>query len=1241
MSLENNIKTLETTGSQPQPTTPQTDVADTSGSSSAGSVFTSDTNQPKASSSGSVFTDAKNQQPKNTNTTTTDVNEKKIKKKKDFTTQEVLDYIHSLNKSLPKDEKIKLIRKNFDIDKKDINTFLIEAERKEKIKNINDTIREDNNKIANELFEDNVSIMAYESLGHTKGDAEQIVKTRRADKVAQSKVENDPDKVLVTNDELLSPEWKNRTHEEKIDVYMDLYLARNDSKYAGLSDEGKEAYRKKEIQKINESLKDINKGIGLDNAPDDLSKSTAFSKYINILEGLNKRQITIDRFSSMNTRNQTKLIKDTTKEATLNQTIEKLNNIKNLIPEEKRNSEEWKQLDPKEKLRVYADAILTQKDPKYAKLPANQKEAYINKKINNVLEFMLGDLTPFGATNVAKEKEQLLEIAANCLESAEQGKLTEKELNANTFQVFAKNKKLDAETLDEFDTLRRNNPDVQDLNGLIKLINRDENLSKDQKQALRRTLKATEKLNSQNKIYEIEDYNKIAQQNNCENVQDFIKQKITLKTSRDEIGKMMQNISTQDAEFLAKHLEEIGFDKNEIKELSHSRVFQYGIAFANEDGTQMAEEITILHQHDPVIANRAIDYTLCKVTNVKELSNFVENSYSKNNEKLSKAVAASSNINLSTEQNIEIMRVVNNSDIIPEAGKAIAAELIIETAKNDEIRVKYSEELSKDASAPFLEGLAAGSKYVTNESAKTQYTSYIQTAASNFPPEVQKTIQTTLKTGKISQETLSKTTPPAVTDNKVSSSISKQEQNTGKTVQNSTQTPAQSQTVSGKPSAAQPSSVPAAKGSTTPNLPTGITPTISPTISPKTILNTSADKTYSPEIKTTQTSSQSTTTKAQAQAETSALEAKRDAVGEKILAYQEHVKESNVEKELKDYLSANESQIIEDVIAAKGSNSIPAEVREKFNQILAKNNINVIYDIITAKFGSSAKEKFLEALAKYGSSESVSSFANDRKNDTSVIKTLYLKCTNQMIKSELLRMLPEDAIHQMISDGVISNLNDIDTKILKTFLLKNGSIMSNSKFASYRKYFSLDDWTNILNERNTSRGINTEQKQQNEESENSQKVDSSTYAQNPMQFNQPFENSQQTKQTTDENIIPETRFKAGETIKTLSDGTVITNQGTTFAGISNNTTDDAFKIVEPKQKQEGSPIGMNDEVLTPGSEEWKRKYNKQLEPPKTAFTMNALDNEDYDDFGIPFGSNKVSMSTKINKKSPKNFRLNA
>ncbi|MDE6137984.1 MAG: hypothetical protein K2F57_00775, partial [Candidatus Gastranaerophilales bacterium] len=210
MSLENNIKTLETTGSQPQPTTPQTDVADTSGSSSAGSVFTSDTNQPKASSSGSVFTDAKNQQPKNTNTTTTDVNEKKIKKKKDFTTQEVLDYIHSLNKSLPKDEKIKLIRKHFAIDKQKteelINNANTQAINDSTKKKLNEQIRKASTEHSNKIFFDAVNEDVLGKLSTPKKIQQTINRNKE-----QNKVKNDPNKQLVTKDELLSPEWNNRT----------------------------------------------------------------------------------------------------------------------------------------------------------------------------------------------------------------------------------------------------------------------------------------------------------------------------------------------------------------------------------------------------------------------------------------------------------------------------------------------------------------------------------------------------------------------------------------------------------------------------------------------------------------------------------------------------------------------------------------------------------------------------------------------------------------------------------------------------------------------------------------------------------------------------------------------------------------------------------------------------------------------------------------------------------------------
>ena len=119
---------------------------------------------------------------------------------------------------------------------------------------------------------------------------------------------------------------------------------------------------------------------------------------------------------------------------------------------------------------------------------------------------------------------------------------------------------------------------------------------------------------------------------------------------------------------------------------------------------------------------------------------------------------------------------------------------------------------------------------------------------------------------------------------------------------------------------------------------------------------------------------------------------------------------------------------------------------------------------------------------------------------------------------------------------------------------------------------------------------------------------------------------------------PQTKFKAGETTKVLNDGRVITSQGTTFAGISNNV-EEGFRVVDPKPKKDktGAPIGMNDEVLVPGSQEWLMKYNKQA--PKVAFTMAALEEQAEDD-GLNFGSNRVKIGQPIKKKyNPNGFNI--
>ena len=64
---------------------------------------------------------------------------------------------------------------------------------------------------------------------------------------------------------------------------------------------------------------------------------------------------------------------------------------------------------------------------------------------------------------------------------------------------------------------------------------------------------------------------------------------------------------------------------------------------------------------------------------------------------------------------------------------------------------------------------------------------------------------------------------------------------------------------------------------------------------------------------------------------------------------------------------------------------------------------------------------------------------------------------------------------------------------------------------------------------------------------------------------------------------------------------------------------------------------MNDEVLTPGSPEWLKKYNRQA--PTTAFTMAALD-DDMENDGLNFGSNRVKIGQPIKKKyNPNGFNV--
>ncbi len=1213
-------------------------------------------NQDVAVNSGSGYVDVK----------------QKPQTKENDTSKEIIDFLNSLDKSLSQKEKIKLLKEHFpalkDAKKEQLRDYITLAENsvnktsatsaEPPSKETSDDPKETTKKTSEQTQYKQNEIEQYAEKIGFKGSIDKLITTLQKQK-KRGKLDEEGLKILeqlqtvdkknnknkkavditplVTDEELDSPEWKKMSQDEKTDAYMNLYLLRNDKKYAKLSPEEQKVYRQKQVN----TLKDL---VGLDSSLDSTSNARVFSKYIDILETLNNQQITIDKFLKMKDSQKVQLVNKGKEVNVTNAIITKANQISELVPEETRNSDAWKKLSKEEKLHNYADAYFTKKYPEYSKLSEEEKAEFRNNKTEEIIKFIMGDNNIIDVSN-NKDKNDLLKIAAECINLAEKGQLTETKLEEITLSSKLNNRQM--KVLNE---IRADYPDAS-LDELLEIVKQDKRLngSPIRRGKIVSVLEQMRELDPNNKLREIVDYEKIAKQNNFETVDEFITKTVTQKTPKIEIETMAQNLSTEDFTILIEHLRKLGYSEKNIQELGKLRDLKIAVHTNNDDGKQAEAEIYAISNVCKAVYDAVMPRTKSILTGVSAPERFelVKCSANRGDSQYADIINAAKHEALSYEDNLSIMQQLGNSEEVSDANKAIFSESHIKTAPDDEIRVKYSKDLSSSTENPaFLEGLAAGSKYVKDENYKTQYNSYIQTAAQNFPPEVQTTVNTAIKTGKISKETLSKTTPPVVSDNQSSSasktsSSKSQQSSTAASADKSGRSTTSSSKSTPQTTANNQTSIPTrtSKQLNTPAFTSGATTSAYHPIkqtyqSNTTELNSNTSKDT---ISNTTTKTSKTTTSV-ANDSTAALEAKRDAVGEKILNYQEHVKESNIERTLNNYLSANETQVIESVITSKNSNNIPTEIREKFKQIMEQNNINEIYDIITSKFGTTAKEKFIEALARYGSSDSVSSFANDRKNDPDLIKTLYLKCTNQMVKAELLNMLPEDTLHQMISDGVISNLNDIDTKILKSFLRANGSSMSNSKFASYRKYFSLDDWTVILNERNAVRGVKTTQQTQN-----SKKEDTIEQPQQPDsgQLNAVQDTLQNRKTEKLSNDVPETQFKAGETIKTLSNGTVITNQGTTFAGIS-NTQDESFKVVEKPQKhQEGSPIGMNDEVLTPGSEEWRLKYNKQQEPPKTAFTMAAMDEND-EDFGMPFGSNKVGMSTKINKKFPnKNFRFNA
>ena len=217
-------------------------------------------------------------------------------------------------------------------------------------------------------------------------------------------------------------------------------------------------------------------------------------------------------------------------------------------------------------------------------------------------------------------------------------------------------------------------------------------------------------------------------------------------------------------------------------------------------------------------------------------------------------------------------------------------------------------------------------------------------------------------------------------------------------------------------------------------------------------------------------------------------------------------------------------------------------------------------------------------------------------------------------------MMSPDTVVELLASKQIKNLGDVDHKILRAFLEKNIYSMSNTEFNEYLKHLPLDDRLALVELRNKERGITT---QTTVPSGENHEADMVTIAQT--------EESPENKGR---------KLKDNEMTKTLADGTTVTRKGTTFGAVSDNDFE-TYQVVQPNKKEEGAPIGMNDDVLTVGSAEWNKKYNNN-NVQTTAFTMASMDEYDDDVDGVGnFMSTKGNFKGKKIKKKYKPGGFNA
>lgn len=1004
---------------------------------------------------------------------------------------------------------------------------------------------------------------------------------------------------LIPLDKALTKEFLNKTPTEKLKLYMDAYLTQNDAEYSKLSDKKKEKYCLEKATELTQSLgsKNLKK----------LSDKEAYMA-ISLLEDSNRKGEKIDNFAD-------KALAGKVEVAFSNQ-------IKNSI-NELLSRDDFKNKSAQEQM-VAIGGLLFSGDEEYVKASPEQKIKYIEEELQNKFDEMG---LPYNIINADPELKKtvltkftliLKDFAAKPEDTTLKTYMAEmsnpkvgtkrllnmikdcKDIDPKIKETIQCKMKL----IEKLETNGIKNPTNKDVYMLLKS---KKDLTTEEKQILKEL--EVGKVIGGKKYYE-----RTLTGEPC----DVARRKILNKRSTEHLIKAGIRKYGDNPEALSDYLitlvtegnikatdimGELGkyYKPEDLKQFSYLQIAEGTMAVASDD----AERVDAAARMQP-----DSEY----VTNIYGASTqfMSKNSCAKvyaasmDNTVLSKHSAEALTTFCTKEQAVDIFKGVNNLGTVSDSNFSQYTKTFIEQSKvnGTDSQLYFAQELTNIGNAAVTEGVAAASNSI-DSSARPQFNKIIENAIStgNYSPSETANIRQALSSGQISNETLSKTTPPASTGTKQVSAT--------------TQPAATNQTSSTARSTGSAQQVAQATTQAMAQAATIIKNTTSPTVSSSSATATAATSSTTATSAAKSSTSTSSTSKTQSSSSTKKQEALDNAaqtkaeIDKSIKEWEEKHNTKLTKDEISNLKSTVSSSVVQDIM----DNPETAQNTKELVKNLIENSksINDLYSTLVSLFGSKVQNKFVEALASNGNASAIHNFAqNNGSND--VIKDLYLKCNNSTLQSELLNLLSPNTVSEMLAANQIKDLSTIDYKVLKNHIIKNLSSMNNTEFNNYLKLLPYDERQALVKLRLNNNGYT-----------GTEGGEIATYAEN-LGFN-----PSSSAESNQNNV----RIGASSSVETSAGSPIRVSRETTENTFQDNDIEPFFDTLNETPLTEftnksDSESGTTVSAPERGSDEWLAQIrNIQTGvkvPPSAIYANYTLEDRDFDwDIGaagptkLPFG----------------------